>query len=382
MGCYQDWNSPMRVGSHHLAGEFVRAGWDVAYVSNAISPVQIIRDAREFRRRAGSYQWGGSLDLGGHLWSFIPFALLTPHNAPVLSSRLIHRNWHRTTVPSLRHQVSDRGFGSVDLLYLESAWQRFWLDVIERQKSVVRVMDRMTGFPGYPEQMSQMEREMIRAVDLVVYSARDLESDILQAGAKDSMHLPNGVAYAHFAAGTTEVPAEYREIRAPIVVYAGAMNARFDYRTVNAAIDALPDVSFVFIGPGDSVHERLAARHNVHVLGWRSYARLPAYLRHADIGIIPFDAEARADLVNGVHPLKLAEYLASGLAVVARRWPELERISSPALLYDDPEGCIDAIRASIAHPPDPELCREFARQADWGNRVDALLSRLAGSPTT
>ena len=277
----------MQVGSHHIARGFVEAGWDVAYVSNAFSPVQVLRDAREFRRRAAAHSRGGSTHEGGHLWATTPFALLTPHNTPLLRSRTVHRNWHRLTVPPLLKQVRALGFGAVDLLYLESPWQRFWLNEIDRRASVARVMDRMAGFAGYPEEMARMEREVIGGVDLVVYSAADLECDVVRAGAKDSMHLPNGVNFAHFAGGTPDRPPEYQGIASPIVVYAGAMNARFDYDTVNAATRSMPDVSFVFIGPGKNVERRLEVRSNTYVLGWRSYADLPRYLRHADVGNYP-----------------------------------------------------------------------------------------------
>ena len=160
----------------------------------------------------------------------------------------------------------------------------------------------------------------------------------------------------------------------------GALNERFDFDTVNTATAAMPEVSFVFIGPGDRIDQQLVARENVHVLGWRHFDDLPAYMRHADVGLIPFDSQGQAKLVNGVHPLKLTEYLASGLPVVARRWPELEQIASPALLYDDVAGFLAALRIALREPPDVDVGREFAHQADWSSRGDLLLGAIAQPP--
>ena len=41
-----DWESPLHLGSHNLARAFARMGWNVAFVSTAISPMLLMRDAR------------------------------------------------------------------------------------------------------------------------------------------------------------------------------------------------------------------------------------------------------------------------------------------------------------------------------------------------
>ena len=127
MATSHDWGSPLRLGCHHLAAGFVEAGCDVAYVSTAISPAHAIRDRREFRDRIGRRRRGGHLDLDGHLWAYTPVALLTPHNAPLIGGRTIHREWYRLTVPNVVRAVRHHGFDEVDLLYVDSPIQGFWL---------------------------------------------------------------------------------------------------------------------------------------------------------------------------------------------------------------------------------------------------------------
>ncbi len=77
--------------------------------------------------------------------------------------------------------------------------------------------------------------------------------------------------------------------------------------------------------------------------------------------------------MDAVHPLKLYEYLACGLPVVATRWDELERLASPAILCDSADGFASAIRTVLADRPSLEAGFQFARRADWSNRVKALL---------
>jgi glycosyltransferase involved in cell wall biosynthesis len=312
----------------------------------------------------------------GHLWALMPVALVTPHNAPVLGSSLVHEHWQRLTLPNLIGAVRRRGFGDLDLLFIESPAQAFWLDAVRYRRSAARVMDRMTGFRRYSAEMQRLEERVVGSVDLVAYSARSLESDVSAMGAKATLHLPNGVDYRLFAEGDASIPEDLAAIPSPRAIYVGAMDDWFDFVTMNEVAEWMPDVSFVFIGPDGLARQRLRERPNVHLLGPRPHPSLPGYLHNADVGLIPFDAAGSPALVNAIHPLKLYEYLASGLPVVAARWDELESLGSPALLCGSADEFVASIRSAIAQSPHPSPGREFARRADWAARLTKLLAEL------
>ena len=80
--------------------------------------------------------------------------------------------------------------------------------------------------------------------------------------------------------------------------------------------------------------------------------------------------------MHAIYPLKLYEYLACGLPVVATRWHELETLGSPALLFDGVTDFTTRIRQALSEPPDADKGREFAQRADWSARVDTLLAAL------
>jgi glycosyltransferase involved in cell wall biosynthesis len=377
MACPHYWTSPFQLGGHHLGRAFAAAGWDVAYISNPISWFHRLKGGSgQLDERRRIHDAGGLTDLDGHLWTYVPLALLTPHNAPILRTPWVHDHWHRLTATPLKTVLAERGFERVDLLYIDTVVQRFWLDAVDHRKSVQRIGDRMSGFSAFTGRMLELEGEIARSVDLVAYTSSGLEPHVRSLGARRWLHLPNGVEVSHFTDGPRDVPDDLSGIRRPIAIYVGAMDEWFDFHAVETAAIELPGVSFVLIGPDSPARDRLATLPNLHLLGPRPFVDLPRYLHNSDVGLIPFDVAGHTELVNDIHPLKLYEYLACGLPVVATRWRELERLASPALLVDDGGAIAGAISHALDRPPDRDASIRFATAADWSGRLQVLLGAL------
>jgi glycosyltransferase involved in cell wall biosynthesis len=159
-----------------------------------------------------------------------------------------------------------------------------------------------------------------------------------------------------------------------------------------ARLHAAGDERFgaVFIGDGP---ERLAAIRaardvpGVTFTGALPHAALPAALAAADIGVAPFDPARHAPLRLGFYwsPLKIFEYMAVGLPVVAPSLPRLSRLvehEREGLLYDpaDPRG-LDRALVTLA---DPELRRRMGaaarervvREFSWAAHCATLEARL------
>ncbi len=378
MACANFWSSPYQVGSHHLAREFVRRGWQVAFISDPISPFHLLGGkGGELEERFQIYRRGGVEDLYGKLWSYVPLALATPHNKPFLRSDWVRKKWPVFTLPNVVLMATRHGFGEVDLLYLDSVAQAFWLKTIKAGKTIFRIADNNAGFEKTTLAARVAEREMAQKVDAVVYTADSLKKDIEALKPRKMFHLPNGVNFAHFGGPEPPLPVEYAKLSKPIVVYVGAMEEWFSFKWLRSAAEKLKKVSFVLIGSTRAA-ANFAKLDNVHFLGSRPYSQIPAYLKHAQAGIIPFDLEDHSDLVNSIHPLKLYEYMACGLPVVATAWRELEHLKSPALLARTETQFIQGIQKVLNHPENRARYRNYARKQDWSGRVDSLLKFLGG----
>src|SRR5437667_6326897 len=155
------WLSPFQVGSHHIARALVDFGWDVAFIPVPISARQLLgRETVDLGVQADIYRRGGVTDCDGHLWAYVPGAVVGPRNRPVLRSEWLHRNWWRFTIPNVSRVVGAHGFDRVDLLYFDSLVQNFWLRALDHRRSVLRVADRISAFPKQPPAAITQQRQL------------------------------------------------------------------------------------------------------------------------------------------------------------------------------------------------------------------------------
>jgi glycosyltransferase involved in cell wall biosynthesis len=376
VACSNTWNSPVQVGDHQIARQFLKRGARVAFISTPISPFHLgTRFTDELRTRFRNYRSGGTHECDGKLWDYVPGSLVVPHRYGPLSRMPIQRNWYRAAFPDLVRKLQENGFGEVDLLYFRNPIFGFFNQAIRHRRSVYRMADYDAGFSFYTSSTATLERELAQSVDIVAYTAKSLREYVAGHSPRRMLYLPNGVNYAQFASPVA-APKEYSFIPRPIAVYVGSMESWFDFELVARSARALPHVSFVFIGPDDLAQGKLRKIRNIFLLGRRPHAVLPGYLQHAQLGLIPFNRNANSALVDNINPLKLYEYLAAGLPVVSVKWREIESLNSPAFLADDASGFIELIQRALATPPDPGTLQRAALNEDWGTRVDCLLSAL------
>jgi glycosyltransferase involved in cell wall biosynthesis len=378
MACANYWTSPFQVGSHHIAGFFLAKGWEVAFISDPISPLHLLgKVTPDLAERYRLYSHGGATGHGGNLWAYVPLALCTPHNKPLLKSGFVHKNWHKATCPDVVGSAKKKGFGNPDLLYIDSVAQHFWLDELNYGQAVFRVADNNSGFAKSTSAAMDSEKKIARQADCVVYSAAGLKDYVLALGPQKTCHLPNGVNFGHFHDAGRQVPLDLRDIPKPIAIYVGAMSEWFDYALLNEAAKKLSDVSFVLIGPDTFARSKINELPNVHLLGKRNYADIPRYLYSADVGIIPFDVNRYPELVNNINPLKLYEYMACGLPVVATRWRELINIGAPVFLANNQGEFATGISAALAEgKTNKDKYIAYAKGHDWQTQAAKLLQFL------
>lgn len=366
------WGGPFQLGAHHLARALAREGFETLYVAAPLSPPHLAGVLSPALRRRWSEVFVPPE--GGEVRVLAPFTL-TPLSARWGADDDANlARWPHATLPSFVQTLRKLGFVQPDLAILDGPLQLAAARLAQPRRLVLRIFDRFAHMPGMTPALNRLAHEAAREAALTICSAHDLEADARALGARRVLVLPNGVDAAHFAA-TSAPPADYAAIPRPRALYVGQTKGLFDPSLLARVAAERPDVSFVIIGPSAPLNA-LGAASNVHLLGERSWRDLPAYLEHADVGLIPFDSSGQAAYAAGVQPLKLYEYLAAGLPVVSTPWPELACIGAPGVTLAPAAQFAAAIDAAVAQPPARETFRDFAASADWRARVRMLLEAL------
>lgn len=225
--------------------------------------------------------------------------------------------------------------------------------------------------------INETERDNIKRVDLVFASSRT------QFENRKKLHprvfcVLNAVNFERFhAALVSDIPepADLRGIPRPRIGYIGTFTDRLDYELLLKMIKTHPEWSLVMVGWlnefGRAGMEKLAALPNVHVLGAKSQAELPAYVKAFDLGLIPFRLTPR---FNSMCPLKMFEYLAAGLPVVSTDLDEVRPFSSVVGLARDTAEFMAMVGRELAtnSRAKVEARVAVARENSWERRVEEM----------
>lgn len=177
-------------------------------------------------------------------------------------------------------------------------------------------MDELSLFKGADKKLVDQEKFLLANADVVFTGGKALYES--KVGSNSNVHcFPSSVDQKHFekAKENISVPEDIKNIKRPIVGYFGVIDERIDLNLLYNTAVALPDISFVMIGPLAKIDDNdLPRASNIHYLGMKSYDLLPNYLKVFDIAMMPF---ALNDATKYISPTKTLEYMAAGKPIIS-----------------------------------------------------------------
>lgn len=228
------------------------------------------------------------------------------------------------------------------------------------------------------ESYARMERELIDWADLVVVVSTAL-LETKSAGAQRGKFrlLPNGFDDAAYRADCPVVqPQALDGLPRPILGYVGLISVRLDLALLDALAEAHPEWTLVLMGTVfrqgcEEALDRLAGRANVQLLPAVPGNAVAGYVRSFDLGLLPYRVTQETTHAS---PLKLYEYLAAGLPVVAADVPGAREFVSVVDVARTPEEWAAAIVRRLAddRPERREARRTEVAPHTWEARVATL----------
>jgi glycosyltransferase involved in cell wall biosynthesis len=240
-------------------------------------------------------------------------------------------------------------------------------------------VDEYTAFTGVSDGLRKIEEDLFRRSDLVIVSAEKLYGSKKRFNPNTHI-IRHGTDWKHFRTAVDSdltLPADIADLPRPIIGFHGLLADWIDYDLLKKVAVRFTNGSVVLIGK-TAVDAELKIKTidgipNIHLLGRKPYADLPAYCKAFDVALNPFVVN---ELTLAANPLKVREYLAAGLPVVSTDIPEV-RILADCLVGTDHADFIAKVEAAIADPKPPEQVSDAIRHESWDAKVDELRAVMA-----
>lgn len=228
------------------------------------------------------------------------------------------------------------------------------------------------------EAYARLDARMPREADVVFAVSRDLYERARKTHSR--VHwMPNATSLHEMMAGPSVPDATIDAIPAPRLGYVGHIGDRIDFDLLRHIALARPGWSIVMIGPvwsnrtGEA--EELGRLPNVHFVGARPYASLPAVIGQLDVCLIPHTLDA---LTASMDPIKLYDYLAIGKPIVTTPVAGVDRFADALYTADAPAAFVARIEDALAEPDAAlsEKRRAYGRDNSWSARAAEIWQHL------
>jgi len=249
---------------------------------------------------------------------------------------------------------------------------------LDEDKLIYYCVDEYKAFTGVAaDSLAEMEESLCRRADMVIVSADELYKS--KARFNPNTHLiRHGVDFEHFRRAldpSTEVSTEIARLPRPVIGFHGLIADWVDLELIARVARTFAEGSVALVGKTTTDVSALERLPNMHFLGRKPYADLPAYCKGFDVAINPFRIN---ELTLNANPLKVREYLAAGLPVISTPVPEVIHMKH-CRIANGPDEFAREIKRALDDPGPKAARSELMRDESWEAKVDELRRCFAQS---
>lgn len=306
--------------------------------------------------------------------------VLNPLAIPAYGSRAIVDLNRRALIRQVKKAMQRLGFKDVVNIVFNPAAGMI-AGQLGESELVYYCVDEYTAFTGVSNGLRSIEEDLFRRADLVVVSAERLYDSKKHLN-QNTHIIRHGTDWKHFRKavdGSLSTPSDIADLPRPIIGFHGLLADWVDYALIKKVAEHFNNGSVVLIGKvAVDAKEKikiLDGLTNVHLLGRKPYADLPAYCKTFDVALNPFEIN---ELTLAANPLKVREYLAAGLPVVSTDIPEV-RVLDDCLVGVDHRDFIAKIETALTEPKSRKETSDAIRHESWDAKVDELREILSNA---
>lgn len=369
-----DWDNPFWTNKQHMAALFNKRGYRVLYLDSLglRRPTLHKRDLKRIVRRLVK-ALPTVHEVRPNLWRVSPLVI------PFHSISLIRSLDAVLLRAQVKYYLARVGM-SRPLIWTYNPVIIELCSKIPNSGIVYHCVDDLGACPGIDADTIQNAEAELGNMAKLCFATSPILSERMTSLFPRVIYEPNVCDYAFFETARLNPaePAELSAIPHPRLLLVGALSEyKINYDLMEAIARSMPEMHWVLIGPegeGQPGSRRPPDLSNIHMLGACAYGRLPYFMAHCEMAVLPI---ARNNYTDAMFPMKFFEFLAAGLPVVCTRIPALKEFESLYFPCDTLEDFKTAITA-VLHGArrDQKAIDEACRQYSWEARFTRMEKAL------
>jgi len=365
-----DWDFVWQ-GHQEIMSTLARQGHRVLFIENTGVRRATLKDLPRLRQRLMNWRLGvrGVRKVMDNLYVYAPLVLPFPYSrvARAVNKAIMFwmiKSWTKTM----------RFDNPIVWTWLPTALAMDLIRALEAQLVVYYCCDDFQASSSGSKRIRETENPLISQADLVFAHSKAL-FDRCQKLNGDVHVFQYGFNSEVFARASEAPPADLAMVPKPILGYIGGIHRHVDQALLECLATVHPDKSLVLVGPLQVPVPSLAKLPNVYCLGQKKYTELPSYIKHFDVGLIPYVLN---EYTRSVYPTKLNEYLIMGKPVVSTRLPEVEYFNqchrSIVAIANDRDSFVESVQRELTEDND-SLRRQRIIEVErntWSRKIEAM----------
>jgi len=268
-----------------------------------------------------------------------------------------------------------------------------YIEALNPRYTAVHMYDVYNKIGNVNEQFNNQLKNLLIRADLITASTQYL-LDVMASDHEEKSHVVfNSADYQSISTikKTFVEPKKLNNITRPRIGYLGAINRKMDFKCILESVENNPQWQWVFMGPINETeihkgkhaeaYEKIRSLPNTHFIGEIERSQIPYYLSSMDVNILCLRTDDDSWSKHS-YPLKLNEYLATGLPIVSTALPVVQKECGDLIYFAESaeqwqKQLAIAIDEKEQHRRNTR--KEFARANSWDYRVtqfESLLSEI------
>lgn len=367
------WDEPQWMNRQQLLSRLAKRGWPVYYCTGALDWWSRGGDGwNSAGYRVNSYSLDGV--------TIIEAGKLTPtwQRSKILSNWSINRYCN-----SIKRLVGMEGDNFIGLIF-HPAFEPYF-NVLKPKYVHFHAYDLYWKMGKWDDADDASLKKLTGYCDLITATSQTVKDELFDLVSVEAKLLLNGADIEKFGAVFDSVPYDLVDIPHPRIANIGTLNGKMDLVTIESVAKVRPKWHWVFVGRvaeqellmdeyNKAAYLSLKELPNIHFLGEKHRSLMPEYVGNMDVLTIVYKT-GKDSWAYGGFPLKLVEYLASGLPVISSPLLVIKQFFSEVVLQaDDKEQWIDSINSALQNS-DSGIKNKRSTVAlghSWDKRVDQL----------